>query len=338
MSIPSANDAYLYSLEKATEVVLGVGCVERLKAGETLTFQVFPNGLDQHTLDLLVAQLRMYIHHSPVALAPGNEIPNMVHSVLQQATRQSLSVWVVSALLHGTHRVIAIPSPGRVGEKRQNDWHIDVPHLFEATVSLAAGISHPWTGVRLEPVWYPDGDQDVCVGSAKQWVGLCAIQKANSHLGAVKQDDEGFTLAAFSDDLATATIHTSPISQAMLGAISWEQYCVNDYMAAIHTRSSFIRAVEEQLTLLPILATSAMLSIQFEYRRYGRDSWLVSYLRSSPGNDANWVTTIKEKLADLWVDAWVNGEIQPGAAESSSTLKRSASPAKESSPDKKARV
>ena len=343
-SVPGANDdfACLYSLEKATEVVLGVGCVERLKAGETLTFQVFPDGLDQHTLDLLVAELRMYIHHSPVALAPGNVLPNMVHSVLQQVTRQSLSVWVVSALLYGTHRVVAIPSPGRVGEERQNDWHIDVPHLFEATVSLAAGISHPWTGIRLEPVWYPDGDQStfaaVRVGSAKQWVGLHAIQQANSYLGAVERDDEGFMLTDFSDHLATSATLNFPISRAMLGAMSWEQDSVNDYMAATHTGSSFVKAVETQLALAQVLAMCAAMSIQREYCRYGRDSWLVAYLRSSPGNDDKWVTTIKEMLADRWVDAWVKEEIQPGVAEPSSALKRPASPAKESPPGKKTRV
>jgi hypothetical protein len=343
-SVLGANDdsAYLYSLEKATEVVLGVGCVERLKAGETLTFQVFPDGLDQRTLDLLVAELRMYIHHSPVSLAPGNVLPNMVHSVLQQATRQSLSVWVVSALLYGTHRVVAIPSPGRVGDKGQNDWHIDVPHLFEATVSLAAGISHPWTGVRLEPVWYPDGDQStfaaVSVGSAKQWVGLHAIQQANSYLGAVERDDEGFTLTAFSDHLATSATLNFPISRAMLGAMSWEQDSVNDYMAATHTGSSFVKAVETQLAFGPVLAMCAAMSIQREYCRYGRDSWLVAYLRASPGNDVEWVTTVKGMLADRWVDAWVDKEIQPGVAEPGSTLKRPASPAKEPRPGKKTRV
>ena len=221
-SVPGANDdsAHLYSLEKATEVVLGVGCIERLKAGETLTFQVFPDGLDQHTLDLLEAELWMYIHHSPVALAPGNVVPNMVHSVLQKVTQQSLSVWVVSALLYGIHQVVAILSPGQIGEKRQNDWHIDVPNLFEATVSLAAGISHPWTRVRLEPVWYPDGDQStfatVRVGSAKQWVGLHAIQQANSYLYAVQRGDEGFVLTAFADHLAMSATLNFPISRAML--------------------------------------------------------------------------------------------------------------------------
>jgi len=343
-SVPGANDdsAHLYSLEKATEVVLGVGCIERLKAGETLTFQVFPDGLDQHTLDLLEAELRMYIHHSPVALAPGNVVPKMVHSVLQQVTRQSLSVWVVSALLYGTHRVVAIPSPGRIGEKRQNDWHIDVPNLFEATVSLAAGISHPWTGIRLEPVWYPEGDQStfaaVHVGSAKQWVGLHAIQQANSYLGAVERGDEGFVLTAFSDHLATSATLNFPILRAMLGAISWEQGTVNDYMAATHTGSSFVKAVETQLAFEQVLAMCAAISIQREYCQYGRDSWLVVYLRSSPGNDVKWVATIKDMLADRWVDAWVNEDIQPGVGESGSTLKRPMSPAKESLPGKKTKV
>jgi len=60
-SVPGVNDdsPCRYSLEKATKVVLGVGCIERLKVGETLTFQVFPDSLEQHTLDLWVAELRM---------------------------------------------------------------------------------------------------------------------------------------------------------------------------------------------------------------------------------------------------------------------------------------
>ena len=81
----------------------------------------------------------------------------------------------------------------------------------------------------------------------------------------------------------------------------------------------------------------AAMSIQREYCRYGRDSWL-AYLRSSPGNNVKWVATIKGMLADRWVDAWVNEEIQPGVGESGSTLKRPASPAKVSPPGKKTRV
>ena len=343
-SVPGANNdsTCLYSLKKACEVVLGVGCIERLKAGETLTFQVFPDGLDQHTLDLLVAELRMYIHHSPVPLAPGDVLPNMVHSVLQQATRQSLSVWVVSALLYRTHQVIAIPSPGCVGEKRQNDWHIDVSHLFEATVSLATGISHPWTGVRLEPVWYPDGDQStssaIHIGTAKQRVGLPAIQQANTYLGAVERDDEGFVLTAFSDHLATPATMTFPISRAMLGTMSWKQDAVKDYMAITHNEDSFVKAIGRQLAFEQVLAMGAAMSIQLEYCQYGRDSWLVAYLRSSPEKEVKWVATIKEMLAAQWVDAWVNEDIQPGVGESGSTLKRPVSPGSESPPDKKARV
>jgi len=336
VSVPGTNDdfACLYSLEKVTEVVLGIGCIERLKAGETLKFQVFPDGLDQHTRDLLVLELRMYIHHSPVPLAPGNVLPNMVHSVLQQVTRQSLSVWVVSALLYSTHRVVAIPSPGHIGEKGKNDWHIDVRHLFEATMSLAAGISHLWTGIQLEPVWYPDGDQSmfaaVRIRSAKQWVGLHATQQANSYLGAVERDDEGFMLTDFSDHLATSATLNFPISGAMLGAMSWEQDSVNDYMATTHTGSSFVKGVETQLAFAQVLTMYTAMSIQHEYCRYGRDSWLVAYLRSSPGNDDKWVTTIKEMLADRWVDVWVKEETQPGVAEPSSALKRPASPPEES--------
>ena len=118
-------------------------------------------------------------------------------------------------------------------------------------MSLAAGISHPWTGVRYEPVWYPDGDRSmfaaICIGSTKQWVGLHAIQQANSYLGAVERDDEGFGLTAFSDHLATLATLNVPILQAMLGAMSLKVDSVNDYMAATHPRCFFVKAVKTQL-------------------------------------------------------------------------------------------
>jgi len=209
-------------------------------------------------------------------------------------------------------------------------------------VSLAAGISHPWTRVQLEPVWYPDSNQSTfaaeCIGSAKQWVGLHAIQQANSYLGAMERGDEGFVITAFSDHLAMSATLNFPISRAMLGAMSWEQDSVNDYMAATHMGSSFVKAVETQLVFEQVLAMCAAMSIQCEYCRYGRDSWLVAYLRSSPGKDVKWVATIKDMLANRWVDAWVNEEIQTGVGESGSTLKRPVSPAKESLPGKKTKV
>ena len=59
------------------------------------------------------------------------------------------------------------------------------------------------------------------------------------------------------------------------------------------------------------------------------------YLRSSPRNEIKWVANIKRMLANRWVDAWVNEEIQPGVEESGLTLKRPVSPAKESPPGKK---
>jgi len=78
-------------------------------------------------------------------------------------------------------------------------------------------------------------------------VGLHAILQANSYLGAVGRDNEGFMLTDFSDHLATLVTLNFFISRAMLGAMSWEQDSVNDYMATTHTGSSFVEAVETQL-------------------------------------------------------------------------------------------
>jgi hypothetical protein len=68
-------------------------------------------------LDLLTAEMDMYIHHSPMELTTGKAIPNIVHSVLQQAVCQRLADWIVSALLYRTTHVITIPVPGYVSAK-----------------------------------------------------------------------------------------------------------------------------------------------------------------------------------------------------------------------------
>ena len=104
----------------------------------------------------------MYMYHSPVELSTGKAIPNMVHSVLQHAVHQSLSVWVVSALLYGTTKVIAVPLPGRVsGEMRYGSFQIEKLKHWEATASLADGICHPWSELHMEPIWYPDEGQPI---------------------------------------------------------------------------------------------------------------------------------------------------------------------------------
>ena len=143
-SAPGADDCseWEHSLGQAAEEVLGTGCVERLRDGETITFQVFPEGFDRRTIELLVAEVGMYIYHSPVALGCEDVLPNMVHSVLQQAVRQSLAVWVIAALLYCTERVIAIPLPGIVSVK-DGLWDVDESHIFDASVSLKEGIKQP---------------------------------------------------------------------------------------------------------------------------------------------------------------------------------------------------
>ena len=314
-SLESKDDnlEFEYSLGEAAEAVLGVEGLGKFKAGETVKFRIFPDGFDQETLDLLTAEVYMYMHHSPVELSTGKAIPNMVHSVLQQAVRQSLSVWVVSALLYGTTDVIAIPLPGRVsGEMRDGSFQIDKLKLWEATASLADGISHPWSGLHMEPLWYPDGVQpmmdSVRVGSARQWAGLHAIQQANSCLAAVQRDDRGFMLTNFLDRLACSAKINSPIAQALLGTVSWEHDSVTQYLAAIRTRSSFDRAFQTQVTLSAFLGYSAAMSLQREYCQYRSNSWVVARTRSSGEGDAGWLQQVKHLLADQWNESWVQPE------------------------------
>ena len=224
-----------------------------VRAGETVRFQIFPDGFDQETLDLLAAEVYIYMYQSPVELSTGKAIPNMVHSVLQQAVHQSLSVWVVSALLYGTTKVIAVPLPGCVsGEMRDGSFQIDKLKLWEVTASLADGICHPWSGLHMEPIWYPDEGQpieaSIRVGSACQWEGLHAIQQANSCLGAVRRDDRRFMLTKFLDDHAYSVITISPIAQAMLGMVAWYHKSVTEFLTSISSRSSFDTALQMQCT------------------------------------------------------------------------------------------
>jgi hypothetical protein len=100
--------------------------LDRFKARESVKFQMFPDGFHQETVDLLTAEMTMYMHYCPVDLSTGNAIPTMVHSVLRQAIRRSLFVWVVSALVYGTTQVIAILTPAVVsGEMSDGGFHID---------------------------------------------------------------------------------------------------------------------------------------------------------------------------------------------------------------------
>jgi hypothetical protein len=314
-SVASTDDTleFEYSLSDAAEAVLGVEGLDRFKAGETVKFQMFPDGFHQETVDLLTAEMAMYMHHCPVDLSTGKAIPNMVHSVLQQAVRQSLSVWVVSALVYGTTQVIAIPAPGVVsGEMSDGGFHIDKHKLWEATVSLTGGISHRWSGLHMEPLWYPDGVQpmmaSVRVGPARQWTGLHAIQQANSCFGAVRRDDRGFILTEFSDHLASSATLNTPIARALLGTVSWEHDSVTHYLAATRTRSSFDKAFQMQLTMSAVLGLSAAMSLQREYCRYGKKSWVVARVRSSDKRDTGWLQRVKDLLADRWNESWVQPE------------------------------
>jgi len=146
-----------YPLTQLAKFILGEGYEERLRAGETLSFQVFPVGRDQCTVDLLVAEIEMNLDRSPVVPMYKDTLPNMVHSLLQQAVRQSLSVWIVSSVLFETAQVISIPSPGVIDSPmKDGHWDIDQQVILQASVLLHDGIQHPWSGLRVEPVFYSD--------------------------------------------------------------------------------------------------------------------------------------------------------------------------------------
>lgn len=312
-SAPGADDCseWEHSLGQAAEEVLGTGCVERLRDGETITFQVFPEGFDRRTIELLVAEVGMYIYHSPVALGCEDVLPNMVHSVLQQAVRQSLAVWVVAALLYCTERVIAIPLPGIVSVK-DGLWDVDESHIFDASVSLKEGIKQPWTGLHMEPVWYPDDINptvgSIRIGTKQQWSGLQAIQQAYVSLGAVQLDMEGFNMADFSDSFAMPAILPCSISRAMLGAVSWEHQSVSHFLASTRTMDSFSSQVQTQTEFAPGLAAAAAKSLQQEYIRFGRSSWVVACAKAGRKKDTGWLSTIVHILGDRWIEAWLAEE------------------------------
>ena len=302
------------SYDAAADAVLGVEGLRRFRAGETVTFQIFPDGFCQETLDLLAAEVCMYMHHCPVELSTGKAIPNMVHSVLQQTVRQSLSVWVVSVLLYGTTKVIAVPLPGRVsGEMGDGSFQIDKRKLWEATASHADGICHPWSGLHMEPIWFPDVgqpiDASVCVGSARQWVGLPTIQQANSSLGAVRYDERRIMQTKVLDTHANCPNTISQIGQAMLGMVGWDHKSVTESITTISSTSCFDTALQMQCTFSGVLGYSAAARLQREYCRYGQNSWVVAWARSSREADAGWIRPVKHLLKDQWNESWVQTEV-----------------------------
>ena len=343
-SAPGADDCleWEHSLGQAAEVVLGTGCVERLRAGESITFRVFPKGFDRCTMDLLVAEVGMYIYHSPVGLGREDVLRNMVHSVLQQAVRQSLSVWVVAALLYRTERVIAIPLPAVVSVK-DGLWDFDESHIFDASVSLTEGIRQSWTGLHMEPVWYPDDVNptvgSVRIGTNKQWSGLQAIQQAYVSLGAVQLDEEGFIMSDFSDSFAMPAILPCSISRALLGAVSWEHQSVNHFLASTRTMGFFSSELQAQTEFAPGLAAAAARVLRQEYIRFGRSSWVVACAKAGRMKDAGWLSTITTTLGDQWVEARLGEEgAETTAAASGAGAKRAANFTDSSPLAKKAKV
>ena len=299
-----------YPLIQIAEFILGKGYEGRLRAGETISFQVFPSGLDRHTIDLLVAEVEMYIDRSPVVPTYKDTLPNMVHSVLQQAVRQSLSVWIVSTVLFGTAQVIAIPSPGVIdGPRKDGRWDIDKQVILQASVSLCEGIHHPWTGLRVEPVFYPNDDSptmdDVHIGTEKRWMGLQAIQQANACLGCVVLEDSQFLMTDFTDNLAVRAMLSSPISQAMLGAVSWEHDSVHRFLPTTQELNMFRGELAAQC---PTLANYATDSLRREYFHRRRDSWVVARAKAGEHRDAGWLSDFKARVGDAWVEAWVSTE------------------------------
>ena len=317
-----------YPLTQLAEYILGKGYEERLRAGETLSFQVFPGGLDRRTADLLVAEMEMYIDRSPVVPTYKGTLPNMVHSLLQQAVRQSLSVWIVSSVLFGTAQVISIPSPGVIDSPMKDGrWDIDQQVILQACVSLHDGIQHPWSGLRVEPVFYSNDDSltmdDVRIGTNKNWMGLQAIQQANACLGCVLLDDSQFRMTDFTDNLAVRATLSSPISQAMLGTVSWEHDSIHRFLPTTQGLNMFRGELAAQC---PTLASYATDSLRREYFQRRCDSWVVARAKARDQRDARWLADFKLTVGDAWVEAWVSGEdVGAPPSEQYSRLKRSAS-------------
>jgi hypothetical protein len=330
-----------YPLTQLAEFILGKGYEERLRAGETLYFQVFPGGLDQRTVDLLVAEIEMYIDRSPVVPTYKGTLPNMVHSLLQQAVRQSLTVWIVSSVLFGTAQVISIPSPGVIDSPMKDGrWDIDQQVILQASVSLHDGIQHPWSGLRVEPVFYSDDVSltmdEVQIGTKKNWMGLQAIQQANACLGCVVLDDSQFRMIDFTDNLAVRATLSSPISQAMLGTVSWEHDSIHRFLPTTQELNMFRGELAAQC---PTLASYATDSLRREYFQRRCESWVVARAKAGDQRDVRWLADFKLTVGNAWVEAWVSGEdVGTLPRELHSRLKRSASFDETGAPVKKAKV
>jgi len=190
---------------------------------------------------------------------------------------------------------------------------LELPHRpWDAISMLADGICHPWSGLHMEPISYPDEGQPIeasmRVGSTRWWEGLHAIQQANSCLGAVRRDDRRFMLTEFLDDHAYSAKTNSPIAQAVLGMVSWEHKSVTQFLASICTRSFFDRAFQMQRTFSGLFGYSAAMSLQREYCEYRSNSWVVARTRSSGEGHAGWLQQVKHLLMDLWNESWVQPE------------------------------
>jgi len=154
-------------------------------------------------------------------------------------------------------------------------------------------------------------------------MGLQAIQQANACLGCVVLDDSQFRMTDFTDNLAVRATLSSPISQAMLGTVSWEHDLIHRFLPTTQELNMFQSDLAAQC---PTHASYSTDSLRREYFQRRCVSWVVAHAKAGDQRDVRWLADFKLMVGDAWVEVWVLGEdVGTLPRELHSRLKRSVS-------------
>jgi len=200
--------------EAAITQYLGEDMIKRIKSGEIVNVPLNWFGCRHFTNDHIGPvpgmlhpvwwQVSMYeLHYDG-----GNTdfVGNMVHSAIQQASRQDLVLWMLATWLWKDHEVVTLPIPA-TSESPYNNL------LFEDVLTAQVcqnRIRLPWCNIQWQPM------------SRISQASLAAITRTHREGGAVFRTKDGFVpVQGFQDEYGIPFSHPHPISQALRGYRKW---------------------------------------------------------------------------------------------------------------------
>jgi hypothetical protein len=185
--------------DSAIERIIGASHMQAIRNGEAVEVSLSWLPKDS-SCNMLLSQLAMYRE-----IAKNSGIANQpVHSALHLAVRQDIFLWMLATWLWGDHEVI-IPPVATAFLSPQPSKLSDIKAKVTRDSISVLGCDIHWQPLRS----ITNGEKTL-------------IATMNRDRGAVVRNRERYEAAPFNDELASPFQHHNLVSQALTGALSWQ--------------------------------------------------------------------------------------------------------------------